>query len=117
MNRNLRLLSGFPTLLKVPRIGIHHLYRLLIFVPRQRLGYSLLRNVTTNYFVSGYYWCPPTPVTNAHCVAWFDPNLDRPYAGKHDRIAKQSFTLAEDTSLLKSLTQVKLEELALSFSD
>jgi hypothetical protein len=30
-------------------------------------------------------------------VAWLDPNLDGPYAGKHDRISKQKFTLAEDT--------------------
>jgi hypothetical protein len=47
-------------------------------------------------FVSGYYWCPPSAVLDAHCVAWLDPNLEGPYAGKHDRIAKLSFTLADD---------------------
>ena len=48
-------------------------------------------------FVSGYYWSPPTPITNAHCIAWLDPNLDGPYAGKHDRIAKLSFKLADNS--------------------
>jgi hypothetical protein len=47
-------------------------------------------------YVSGYYWASPSPVLAQHCVAWLDPNLDGPYAGKHDRIAKLSFTLADD---------------------
>jgi hypothetical protein len=47
-------------------------------------------------FLSGYYWCEPTPVTDDHCVAWLEPSLDGPYAGKHDRIAKLTFKLADD---------------------
>jgi hypothetical protein len=48
-------------------------------------------------FVSGYFWCELTPISNDHCVFWLNPNLDGPYAGKHDLIAKLTFTLAEDT--------------------
>jgi hypothetical protein len=48
-------------------------------------------------YVSGYYWSHPTPVLEEHCVAWLDQNLDGPYAGKPDRIAKLSFKLVDDT--------------------
>jgi hypothetical protein len=49
-------------------------------------------------FVSGYYWCPPTAISNDHCVAWLDPDIDGSYyAGKHYHIAKLTFMFAEDT--------------------
>jgi hypothetical protein len=35
-------------------------------------------------------------VLTEHCVAWLDPNLEGPYAGRHDPIAKLSFALADD---------------------
>jgi hypothetical protein len=37
------------------------------------------------------------PVQEEHYVAWLDTNLDGPYAGRRDHIAKLSFTLADDT--------------------
>jgi hypothetical protein len=36
-------------------------------------------------------------VQEEHCVAWLDTSLNGLYAGKHDRIAKISFTLAYDS--------------------
>jgi hypothetical protein len=60
----------------------------------RQLHSSLRRD---DLYVSGYYWSSPTPILEEHCVAWLDQNLDGPYAGKPDRIAKLSFKLVDDT--------------------
>jgi hypothetical protein len=59
--------------------------------------------------VSGYYWGPPTPPADTHCVAWLDISLDGPSTGKQDCIANLSFTLGDDThtSFMKFYTSLK----------
>jgi hypothetical protein len=62
----------------------------------EEAGQLHLLQIRDELYGSGYYCCPPTPVCTGHCLAWLNVNLDGPYAGKHDHIAKLSYTLGDD---------------------